>query len=367
MESTPNNQNHQNDNLNDEEKRERKRKIRLNKEEQRENIVTSGNLFIIAFKNLLVNAEARKEVMGHYMERVLHSIFFFGQINTPPILPEEFLPGRQEEQFRNIFPKPFSEYNNHLPHYTPYSILLEFLTESLKSKEDPHAFMEVLVALNTSLWKDHESQPIANDFAFTASVVTYCCVKDSDNAKVLKKAYGSSMSCKGKVQRKIMIAISALHVWDRAVSYAVCCAGKGPPITFPQQVHCNAYRFNTNREKGYENIPPCTKCNKMYRVDFNPEYHEHTRREDWEYGNCAENESFSRLLHSHRDVREEICIRDDNGEKLMNREDIENKFKDEYEDETRRTVRQLLTSRKFKLTKGEWRFFTPYYSVSSQV
>ncbi|XP_075702206.1 uncharacterized protein LOC142666143 [Rhinoderma darwinii] len=351
-------------NDNAEEKRQKKKQIRHNKEKQRENIMTSGNLFIITFKNLLQNSNAQKEVMCHYMERVLHSIFFFGNIYSPPISPDNFLPDQRTEKFKDVFPKPFSEYNTHLPRYTPYSILLEYMTESLKP-ENPDAFLKKLVAVNESLWKSFDeegNQPIANDFTLTASVVTYCCVKDSKDAKVLKKAYGSSMSCKGKTERRIMIALSTLHVWDRVISYAVCRQGNGLPITFPEQVHCNAYSFITKRG-GYEEIPPCTKCNKMYIVKFNPEHQAHNKEERWLYGNCAENEAFSKLLQTHKDVKIEICIRDDDGKKLMNREDIEKKFKEDYEDKMQREVKQLLTSRKFKFTSGEWKFFTPSYFV----
>ncbi|XP_073540296.1 uncharacterized protein [Phyllobates terribilis] len=301
-ESNQNIQDNQN-NCMDNEKMEKKNKRRVNREKQRENLVTSGNLFIIAFKNLLQKEKATKEVTLHYFER---------------------------------------------------------MTESLKP-EDPDLFLKKLAVINESLWKvtDEEgNQPIANDFALTASVVTYCCVKDSRDAKVLKRAYGSSMSCKGKAQRQIMIAISTLHVWDKAISYAVCCAGKGLPITFPEQVHCNAYNLKT-QIGGYVKVAPCTKCNKMYIVKFNPEYQAHNKKEDWMYGNCAENESLSRLLQSDRSVRENICIMGDNGETLMNWEDIQNKFNEKFEDEKKKTLKSLLSSRGFQLSSGEWKLFIP--------
>ncbi|XP_073540293.1 uncharacterized protein [Phyllobates terribilis] len=361
MDVEESNQNIQdNNNCMDNEKMEKKNKRRVNREKQRENLVTSGNLFIIAFKNLLQKEKATKEVTLHYFERFLHSIFFIGHISIPPVTPSEFLPDEKIDLFRRIVPKAFNEYNTHLPYYTPYSIFLEYMTESLKP-EDPDLFLKKLAVINESLWKvtDEEgNQPIANDFALTASVVTYCCVKDSRDAKVLKRAYGSSMSCKGKAQRQIMIAISTLHVWDKAISYAVCCAGKGLPITFPEQVHCNAYNLKT-QIGGYVKVAPCTKCNKMYIVKFNPEYQAHNKKEDWMYGNCAENESLSRLLQSDRSVRENICIMGDNGETLMNWEDIQNKFNEKFEDEKKKTLKSLLSSRGFQLSSGEWKLFIP--------
>ncbi|XP_073444289.1 uncharacterized protein [Dendrobates tinctorius] len=365
MDVEESNQNIQDNNSGlDNEKMEKKKKRKVNREKQRESLVTSGNLFIITFMKRLQKEKASKEVTYHYFERFLHSIFFFGHINIPPITPNEFLPDEKIDQFTKIVPKAFKEYNTHLPHYTPYSIFLEYMTECLKP-EDPNLFLKKLAVFNESLWKvtDEEgNQPIANDFTLTASVVTYCCSKDSRDAKVLKKAYGSSMSCKGKVQRQIMIAISALHVWDKAISYAVCCAGTGLPITFPDQVHCNAYKLKTQKGE-YEEIDPCTKCNQMYIVKSSSKYQAQNRKEDWLFGNCAENESFSRLLQSDISVREKICIIGENGETLMNWEDIQSKFKEKYEDVKKKEVKNLLSSRGFKLGSGEWKFFIPSYAL----
>ncbi|XP_066442822.1 uncharacterized protein [Eleutherodactylus coqui] len=352
-ESQGNIQDNQNNNLEAEEMMQRKRKREVNQEKQRENIVKSGNVFIVTFMNLLQKTQDRKEVACHYMERVLHSIFFFGHINRPPISPAEFIPEQQMKQFKTIFPKPFREYNTHLPCYTPFSVLLEYMVGSLNPKT-PDVLLKDLETDNKSLLIDDEegNKCVANSFA--ATVVTYCYVKNPCAQKVLKEAYGSSMSCKGKYQRNVMINISALHVWDRAISYAVCSAGTSPPITFPVEVHCKAYKLRPKRE-----IPPCTKCFSMYIVQFNPEYKALNRKEDWPYGNCAENEALSRLLQSHEDVGREIYIMDEDGGKLMNKEDIENRFKHVYEGEIQKHLRRRLTSRNFMLIQGEWNLFTP--------
>ncbi|XP_040294649.1 uncharacterized protein LOC121005900 [Bufo bufo] len=366
MDSEESNQNqpdNQNNNLSAEEKLRKRGKFGQIAEKNKKRIVKSGNAFIVTFKKLLNKTEASEEEARHYMERVLHSIFFFGHINKPPISPDEFLPERQTEGFRSQFPKPFSEYNTHLPSYTPYSILLEYMIEHL-NPEDPDVFMKLLADVNKSLWKIDDgdgNKPTVNEFAL-ATVISYCCVKDSNNAEVLKKAYGASVSCKGMPQRHIMIALSALHVWDKAVSYAVSCEGKGPAITFPEKVQCSAYRY-IPKLGSYKKIPPCTKCNKMYDVEYDPEHQVHDYEEPWPYGNCAENESINKLLQIDKDIRNNICIVGKNGEKLMNREEIENKFKEEYEDEKKRKVRELLKSRRFKLNSEEWKFFTPSYSL----
>ncbi|XP_063819736.1 uncharacterized protein LOC135057998 [Pseudophryne corroboree] len=360
METEPSNDNLTiTDNANLDATKERKKKIVKNKEEQRENMTTSGLLFIKAFQILLQKTKAPKESTMEYMQRVLHAIFFLGHINDPPISPKEFIPTTILAKFQEVFPKPFQEYNTQLPSQTPYSILLEYMTASMEV-ENPDLFMLELVSVNESLWKiydDEGNQPVANDFAFKASVITYSCVKDQ-NERVLNMAYGASMSCKGRTQRRIMIAISALYVWDKAISYAVCCGDKGPAIKFPDHVHCTAYRFDT-RKREYKEIPPCTICNKMYVSNFRPMYQVTNKKETWPFGNCAENESFSKLLHCSTDVREAIHTVSDEGGRLMNRKDIENTFKDEYEDKMKNNVRNLLASRKFSLTSGDWQFFTP--------
>ncbi|XP_044154740.1 uncharacterized protein LOC122941497 isoform X2 [Bufo gargarizans] len=364
MESEESNQNQpdNNNNLNAEEKLRKRKKCRQIDEKTIRKIVKSGNAFIVTFNKLLKKTEACKA--QHYMERVLHSIFFFGHIHDPPISPDKFLPGRLTEGFRSQFPKPFSEYKTHLPSYTPYSILLEYMVEHL-NPEDPDEFMNQLAANNESLWKISDgvgNKPTVNEFALLATVISYCCVKESNTAKVLKKAYGASVSCKGMPQREIMIALSALHVWDKAISYAVSCEGNSPPITFPEKVQCSAYKYKPKRGS-YKKIPPCTKCNKMYDVEYDPEHQEHDDEEPWPYGNCAENESINKLLQMDKDIRNNICIVGKNREILMNREEIENKFKEEYEDEKKRKVRKLLKSRRFKLKSEEWKFFTPSHSL----
>ncbi|XP_075072928.1 uncharacterized protein LOC142161314 [Mixophyes fleayi] len=362
METEPSNDNDITDNANItlDDKQKRKKYFVKNREEQKENITTSGLLFIKTFQDLLMKTKAKTDSMQKYMQKILHSIFFLGYINDPSISPKEFIPSRTLDKYKKVFPKPFQEYSTHLPNQTPYSILLEYMTETLDA-ENTDIFMQELVVVNESLWKlddDEGNQPVANDFAFSASVITYSCVKDLKNMRFLKKAYGASISCKGKVPRKIMIALSALYVWDKAISYVVCCGAKGPAIQFPDQVHCNAYSFDTKNRK-YKEVPPCTKCNKMYIVQFKPEYLVTNKTETWPFGNCAENESLSKLLHHNTDVRQAIYTVKDEGDTPMNRQDIENKFKDEYEEKMKNEVKLLLRSRNFKVPTGDWQFFTP--------
>ncbi|KAG8565134.1 hypothetical protein GDO81_012730 [Engystomops pustulosus] len=262
----------------DAERMERKKKNREAKEQTRKNIVRSGVVFISVFQDLLLVTETSEQVIFHYLERVLHSIFFFGHINCPPIAPEEFFPDNFET-FKIIARKAFIQYNTHLPRYTPYAILLEYMTKKRKP-EDPDLFIKELAAINRELRKVYDeegNESTLNEFTMMASVVCFSCIKDPSDGRVLKWAYGSSLSCKGTIQRKIMIDVSALHVWDKAISYAVCCEGNGPPITFPEQVHCRAYRYITESGE-YKEIPPVHYVTHL-QFKFHPEYQDSTKRE----------------------------------------------------------------------------------------
>ncbi|XP_071968372.1 uncharacterized protein [Engystomops pustulosus] len=341
-------------------------KNREDKEKTRSNILRSGFVFICVFQSLLLRTETSEQVILHYLERVLHAIFFIGHINCPPIAPEEFLPDKLLNTFKVIAPKAFTQYNIHPPQYTPYSILLEYMTLKLQP-EDPDLFMKELAAINRELLKvyhEEGGESTLNEFTMMASVVCFSCIKDPSDGRVLKWAYGSSLSCKGTIQRKIMIDVSALHVWDKAISYAVCCEGNGPPITFPEQVHCRAYRFNTESGE-YKEIPPCTLCNTIYNLNFTPEYQDLNKEEKWPYGNCAENESLSRLLQSDEDVRRQVCIKGDEEEILMDRDQIEKMFIEKYEEERKSRLKRNLTPRKFRLPP-EWEFFVSSYPISSE-
>ncbi|KAM4691131.1 uncharacterized protein WCC33_015983 [Rhinophrynus dorsalis] len=337
------------------------RDIQKNKEEQRENIVTSGNLFIRGFTKVLKDTpEFPEQLKAEYLQRVLHSIFFFGHINRPPVSPKEFIAPALLQALKNKFPKPFEEYNTHLPKQTPYSILLEYMATALNS-EDPDVFVNQLVRVNVLFWKlkgEEGNQPVANDFAFSASVIAYSCYKDKETNTALQMAYGSSISCKGKVPRQVMIAISALHVWDKAIAYAVCCGGNSPVITFPKQIHCYAYQFNCYKRM-YKKIPPCTKCDQIFKdVQFNPSYSKCNKKEEWPYGNCAETESLSKLLLLLNNTNDTCKVHDREGRQI-NRNEIENKFREEHEGKMRAKVKKLLHARKFILDSAEWQFFTP--------
>ncbi|XP_068120236.1 uncharacterized protein [Hyperolius riggenbachi] len=359
METNPDNCNLiQNNNNNFNHGPEFKRNVAKDKEKQKQSIVTSGNQFIRVFQGLLKITQASREDSIRYMQLVLHSIFFFGHINHPQIKAEEFIPTETLEGYKKAFQNSFKEYKTHFPRQTPYSFVLEYMTK-VDNIGNSESLMEELVKLNNSLWTLNEGgdQCVANDFAFSASVVTHSYITDPHNANILESFYGASLSCKGKIPRMIMIYISALYVWDKAISYAVSCGDTGHGIVFPEDVHCKAYRFTTEIN-GYKEIPPCVKCHKMFITNFDPEYEVVKKLQPWRYGNCAETESLSKLLQGSKVVRNHLHTFGDNRQH-MSREDIEKTFAAKHEGSMREKLANRLASRDFRVARQDWKFFTP--------
>ncbi|CAH2291762.1 Hypothetical predicted protein [Pelobates cultripes] len=317
----------------------------------KENVVTSGTIFIIKFADILNANNSSPEVISHYMQRVLHSIFFIGYVSKPRVYPEEFIPEKILESFKEKFPGPFKDYLSHVPHQTPYSILLEFMSEN-KNCNEPKILMQELWEINKSLWKTDTNigyQPVANDF--TATVIAYSCYGDINGNNNVNSAYGSSISCKGRVPRRIMIHISVLQVWDLAISYAVCQEGDSPALVFPNQVCCKAYNFHCNSNCFLE-VPPCAKCMKSFRgVKFNPPCENPDDDPTWPYGNCAENESLNKLLKGCQDLRSRILTEKNIQGKQMDIIEIETMFKKEKEEKLKKNLKNLLGSQNITLRK----------------
>ncbi|KAM8945678.1 uncharacterized protein RCH25_048993 [Pelodytes ibericus] len=351
-------QNQDNSNLNGEEQKEKKRNKSETNEKAKEHLTTSGNHFITTFGKMLVNSGLSREICSKYMQKVLHSIFFLGHVNVPRISPEEFLSDNMQTLYKNKFPKPFIECSTHLARQTPYSILLEFMQE-IRDPENQDNFLKELAAVNKSLLKldkNQGNQQVSN--AFSATVTAYSCFTDAEDNQILKMAYGASMSCKGRDPRKIMISVSALVVWDKAISYAVFTEGNNPIIRFPNQVYCKAYRFSIE-QNGFQNVAPCNKCAKIFpNVKFDPLHVKSEKDAGWPYGNCAETEALSKLILGYQEIRSEFQIETRDGEK-MHINDIENTFKEVYEETLKRKLKMLLGSRSFKITGDNLPLFEP--------
>ncbi|XP_073462844.1 uncharacterized protein [Aquarana catesbeiana] len=321
----------------------------------KQTIRASGATFLEVFQNLLIETHATGEDVFLYMQRVYHSIFFFGHINDPQVKPEEFVPAREWKYIEKVFEKPLAEYKTHVPSQTPYSILLEYITKIYHGERE--SVLKELEKRNqeflVKFYDDEKNQLRPEHFALSAAVICHSCVNDPDCVNT----YGSSIAYKGKVPRRIMIAISTLLVWDKVISYEVRCGESGHGIQFPNDVCCYSYKFDTTTLT-YEPTSPCTKCKKMYLVNFVPKFEKTCKQEDWRYGNCAETESLSNLLHYNENIRRTVHTYDDN-EEIVSRETIINRFTNEHRDKLQKEVKNLLESSKFKVIQNVLVLFTP--------
>ncbi|CAM4647342.1 unnamed protein product [Lepidochelys olivacea] len=110
------------------EKWQQKRLVRQ-KEKLRSNLLKSGFQFLDRFVELLKEMEdVHKDTKKKYLQKMLHAIFFFGQIHVTPIEPREFLPESHQDTFRCLYLAPFQQCTTHLPTKTPYSILLDYVS-----------------------------------------------------------------------------------------------------------------------------------------------------------------------------------------------------------------------------------------------
>ncbi|XP_018093789.1 uncharacterized protein LOC108702692 isoform X2 [Xenopus laevis] len=345
------------------EEKERQRNRTIDKEAQRANLVKSGNRFITKFISAISDDQhLPKEQKDKYIQRLLHAIFFIGYVNDPSVSPMEFLSNINNlwEVIKKKYPEPCEKYLTHLPRQTPYSILLEYMGRNMPSNDTE--LMKKLVTFNTSLLQlGHENQEalMANDFSFAASVIA--CSK-YDDKKTSISTYGASLSCKGKDLRKLMIAISTLHVWHKAISYVVCCGNRGDRIEFYNHFYCNAFNvaYNINAQK-YMYIPvsPCKLCHKMYKnVTFCPGFD--NKNASWAYGNCGETESFSKLLLRLEDSKNYHLFTVINSkEKSLNGLDIEDTFNKEHKKPMTDYVNNILKQRKFNFDPKDWQLFSP--------
>ncbi|XP_043924123.1 uncharacterized protein LOC122799246 [Protopterus annectens] len=343
-------------NNNTENLHQRKVKLQRDKGIQKANLIASGFQFIKTFYTLLRKVpqtdEEAKKIMRAYMEEVLHGIFFFGSIHAIPVKPEEFFPDGHHEDFKNIFPEPFEKYNTHLPVRTPYSVLL-VLVVKIKSTGNMNEILQLLTETNTFLQKPSPTDNTvwnSNDYCFDSTVVSQSYFKDPQTDKGSEMFWGASLACKGKVEREILIYISCIKAWNKAVAYAVHYAQTGRAIKFPNYVYSEAFRSGRRNNSPYESIPPCLKCVSLFHnIRFIPQSEEE-HHAAWPYGNCAEAESFSKLLNTLSNVLDDVKAVINGAEEPFTQEMID------FVANCQKSAAQKLKSRKFLLTE-DWHFF----------
>ncbi|XP_072259516.1 uncharacterized protein [Pyxicephalus adspersus] len=340
----------------DEARRWRKIKKSKIQEHRKQTIIASGKRFIDVFRKLLQGTSTTTEEKFLYMQRVFHAIFFYGHINCPQIQPKDFIPAISWPVLQKKFPKPLREYSTHLPCQTPYSTLLEYMTKVYGKQEVLELLMKINRDLLINICDDEGKQLSTKDFALSASVITQSYIFNSSENHA-EMFFGSSIAYKGEVARNVMIAISALFVWDKVISYEVSCAEGGQGIHFPNNVYCNSYRFDIQSLE-FEAIPPCIKCHQMFIVKFDPTYVETNKREEWRHGNCAETESLSNLIHNNEGIKNSLYTTDNN-KMILKREDIITKFTNEHEHKLHKEVESRLEPFNFNVTQNGWALFAP--------
>ncbi|XP_067860161.1 uncharacterized protein [Heptranchias perlo] len=254
-----------------------------------------------------------------YIKEILHTILFLCHINQPSFEPQDIL-AETMEYWSSKLPDVFEQYKTHLPTRPPYTILLEIMVHCERS-ENTVRILDSLSTLNKKMTLEQnteESRRCGNGLCFVSTVISCCFFQDHETKT--DNYFGASVSCFGKHQKEIMIDILCCQTWNADISLAVCMALEchGQAIRFRPKVHSFAYpiKDNSNTQRGvrtingkhqqYSPIPPCGRCLVLFPDIKDDLQQKNNNPQFWQYGNCAEVESLSRLLNAHRDISERL-------------------------------------------------------------
>ncbi|XP_066560750.1 uncharacterized protein LOC136749974 [Amia ocellicauda] len=324
------------------------RNQRKDKQLNRKTLLNSGAVFISELVKLCKASAINPDVTEALITEVLHSIFFLGHIHESaqckPIVPQDFFTSEETyESFLKDFPKAFEQYCSFLPTRTPFSILLEVVTKMTECSDHSAVLKKLGDFCNAMAAKEIDDQ-YRNCYTLRSTVVSTCNFQD-ETGKSSSVYYGASLSCSGKVETKIMIALSCIHTWDDAVAHAVQNGENGAFLQLPDGVKCRAYKWNPTTGDFMEE-PPCEKCHRIFRnINYQPEYTESDKTAQWHYGNCAETECLSHLLRGEEKVKSETVAYHLNEEQAVDKAEIMKKLK-------KRTA-EWLRSRGFRITADE--------------
>lgn len=239
----------------------------------------------------------------HYVNMLLHSIFFLGHIHQASLLPNAFFESREGRlvmyDLERRFPQAFHNYK-YPPHQTPFSNLLTLAVRICRCEEEEGIksfLLHFLNALDLPPRIKGESN-YTNYYTLEASTIALC-YNETPGLRRPVKYYGASLSCRGEREKNIMINWSCLNVWHDYVSYAVLSFRhdeQGNGIRFPVTVKCRAF-YRNPQTNCYEDRRPCKNCGDLFSLS-NPEMD----KNDFPYGNCAETECLSNLLLGDHDV-----------------------------------------------------------------
>lgn len=167
-----------------------------------------------------------------------------------------------------------------------------FVSLQIVEKKGQQKESEILKSLRDVILKLKEGRP-------KELVASTACVSQPKNDNNSTRYYGLSMSTSANW---IVIAASCLSNWDEYVAGAVMTfypnKQKKPyfdgTIKLPGQVRCQAFSLNDKLDP----ILPCKSCASLFGFPVSGE-------DAWTHGNCAENESISKLLKHEQQVKEQ--------------------------------------------------------------
>ncbi|XP_029590873.1 uncharacterized protein LOC115175624 isoform X2 [Salmo trutta] len=218
-----------------------------------------------------------------HVDEILHSIFFLGFIHKPQQTPKDIL-GELMPKVEETFPRPFVSYKFELPKRTPFSSVLDMVV-SLHGPDNEIDILKTLQKIAIDM-----SEPKMK-YQFTSSTI---CVSQRKEVQGTNRYYGASMSCNGRQEGQIMVAVSCLRTWNCRVSNAVMTYDPitkekrnnfDHTFTLPTNVRCQAFNVKTRNE-----MSPCKSCHNLFGLET-------TETNIWPYGNCAEAESLSKLFN----------------------------------------------------------------------
>ncbi|XP_072208267.1 uncharacterized protein [Excalfactoria chinensis] len=326
--------------------------------EEREKLylMMSGNIFIRKFLELLDRQQPPEDIIRQYMEKVLHTVFFFGRLNQRQMSPDEFLDNDTFDVLQRKFPLSFQQYSTHLPSLTPYSILLQFGSDvaGCSTREKMENFLREFNKTVENAVNNTRELGFSN-YIFKAAVVAYSSYREPGKPQTeasFRLFYGASLSCKGWKEKMIMISILCLRTWHKAVAFAVYHGKDNLAIVFPNEVQCSAFYYKSG---AFMEKPPCVNCKNMFQVDFQPYEGDKRKKVGWPYGNCAENECLSKVLHGVPGLQEKITSTH-TPPQPNNYKAIEEEFANIIEGDVRNQLKGLLQEKNFR---SDLQFFEP--------
>lgn len=328
--------------------------LALKEEREKLQLLMSGNIFIRMFLGLLDRwqppeniREQCENIKKQYMEKVLHTVFFFGRLNQRQMRPNEFLDNDTFKHLQKMFPLSFQQYSTHLPSLTPYSIVLQFGSEvaGCRTRNEMESFLR---EFNKTVENAVNSTPDLSfsNYTFKAAVVAYSSYREPgkpQNEAGFPLFYGASLSCKGWIEKMIMISILCLRTWHKAVAFAVYHGKDSLAIVFPEEVQCCAFYYKNG---DFLEKAPCVNCRTMYRVDFQPSTGDNREKVGWPHGNCAENECLSKLLLGVPRLQERLTTTH-SPQQPNDYTAIEKEFADIIEGDVRNQLKGLLQKKGF--------------------